>query len=427
MMMMIHMFKFLHAADIHLDSPMHRLAAYEGAPVEELRQATRRAFENLIEHALFESVDFLLIAGDLFDGDWRDYNTGLHFVSQVNRLKDAGIPVFIISGNHDAASKVTKSLRYPENVIVFPSDMPSTHVIKSLGVAIHGQSYETAAVKTNLAAKYPAPFAGCFNIGMLHTCVTGREGHESYAPCRIEDFKSSGYDYWALGHVHKHEVVLDEPLTVFPGCIQGRHIRETGPKGCVLVSVKKDDPPRAVIKPLDVVRWSRLKVDVSPCTSGYDCLDAFESRLEEQIAENPSQPMVIRVELAGKTNAHDELLADPERWQEEVRSAALGIAGDQVWIEKVKIKTDPALDEKAFESAGGPLHELIEYLDELQSDPENLKALDPVFEDLKKKLPRQFKHREEGFILNDPTRLHDMLRQLRPMLIHRLMTEDQSE
>ena len=192
------MFKFLHAADIHLDSPLQKLEQYEGAPVRELRQATRRAFENLIELAIAEKVDFVLIAGDLYDGDWKDYNTGLYFISRITKLNDANIPVYIITGNHDAASAITKTLRLPDNVKMFPTDKPCTFKLEEVGVAIHGQGFATPAVKKDLSAGYPVAVAGYFNIGMLHTCATGREGHEPYAPCTVAALESKGYDYWAL-------------------------------------------------------------------------------------------------------------------------------------------------------------------------------------------------------------------------------------
>jgi DNA repair exonuclease SbcCD nuclease subunit len=154
------MFKFVHTADIHLDSPLHRLEAYEGAPVAEIRQASRRAFENLIDLAVTESVDVVLIAGDLFDGDWKDYHTGLYFITQIHRLKAAGIAVFVVSGNHDAAGRMTRSLPYPDNVHVFSTRSPETRQLDALRIAVHGQSFATATVKNNLALDYPQPVSG---------------------------------------------------------------------------------------------------------------------------------------------------------------------------------------------------------------------------------------------------------------------------
>ncbi|MCL4216761.1 MAG: DNA repair exonuclease, partial [Candidatus Hydrogenedentes bacterium] len=156
-------FKFIHAADIHLDSPLKGLERYEGAPVESIRGAARTAFRNLIDLAIQESVDFVLIAGDLYDGNWKDYSTGLFFGNSMGRLRQAGIPVFMIRGNHDAQSVITRSLSLPDNVHVFSESAPETKQVEGLGVAIHGQSFATQAVDADLAAAYPEAVPGAFN------------------------------------------------------------------------------------------------------------------------------------------------------------------------------------------------------------------------------------------------------------------------
>ena len=169
------MFKFLHAADLHLDSPMHGLGDYDGAPTERLRAAGRAALENLVKLAISERVRFVLLAGDVFDGDWEDYNTGLFFVSQLGRLREQGIPVFLISGNHDAASRMTRGLPYPNNVRTFPADQAQTHLLEDVRVALHGQSYAQQKELRNLAAGYPAARPGWLNIALLHTALDGRD------------------------------------------------------------------------------------------------------------------------------------------------------------------------------------------------------------------------------------------------------------
>ncbi len=195
------MFKFIHTADIHLDSPLRGLSRYEGAPVERLRGATREAFCNLVQFAIDEEVQFVIIAGDLFDGDWKDYNTGLFFASQMSKLRENEIRVFIVSGNHDAASAITRKLHYPDNVRFFISDSPEAIRIEEIGVALHGQSFAQRDVTNNLAANYPSAEPDYYNIGVLHTALNGREGHAGYAPCSIADLSAKNYDYWALGHV----------------------------------------------------------------------------------------------------------------------------------------------------------------------------------------------------------------------------------
>lgn len=416
------MFKFIHAADIHLDSPLQKLERYEGAPVDELRQATRRALENLVELAVTERVGFVLIAGDLYDGDWKDYNTGLYLVSQMRKLREAGIAVYIITGNHDAANKMTKTLRLPEGVHLLPTDKPGTLRVEELGVAIHGQGFQTQAVRKDLSAKYPPAMPGYFNIGVLHTCATGREGHEPYAPCTIDGLLSNGYDYWALGHVHQQEVLHEDPPIVFPGNIQGRHIRETGPKGCMLVTVDDSGRASADFRPLDVIRWVRAHIDTSGAKVGYDVVDRIYGRLEEFLGQNNGLPLVARIEIVGTCLAHSELAADPERWTNEIRSAAIDASGGRVWIEKVKLRTSLASESQASELAEGPVGELFGLLDDLKSDPDRLQALVEPLSDFMKKLPRELKDGPDGIGLQREW-LADMLDQVRPILLSRLLSK----
>ena len=223
-------FHFLHAADIHLDSPLRGLSAYEGAPVDQFRNATREAFRNLVTRAIETRAAFIVIAGDLYDGDWPDFSTGLFLVKELERLNQAGIRAVVLFGNHDADNRITKSLPWPDNAYRFNHKKPETIVFEDLGVALHGQSFARMDVSENLAELYPAPVSGRLNIGVLHTALEGNARHATYAPCSLNQLRNHGYAYWALGHVHAHEVLSRDPWVVFPGNIQGRHIRETGAK-----------------------------------------------------------------------------------------------------------------------------------------------------------------------------------------------------
>jgi len=211
------MFKFVHAADIHLDSPLRGLDRYEGAPVDRVRSSTRKALEAMVDLAIEEAAAFVLLSGDVFDGDWRDYKTGLYFIDQMSKLGRAGVRVFMLRGNHDAANRSMKRLALPDNVYEFGSRRPETERLDDLGVVLHGQSFPAGAVTMDLAAGYPDAVPGMFNIGLLHTSLNGRPGHDTYAPCTTDSLTARGYDYWALGHVHEREVVRENPLIVFPG------------------------------------------------------------------------------------------------------------------------------------------------------------------------------------------------------------------
>jgi DNA repair protein SbcD/Mre11 len=415
------MFKFIHAADIHLDSPMRKLDYYEGAPVAEFRQATRRAFENLIHLAISENVVCMVVAGDLYDGDWKDYNTGLYFVSQMAKLRDAGIRVFVVTGNHDAASNITKTLRFPDNVKIFPSDKPATFIIENPRIAIHGQSFASPAVRKDLASCYPIPLDGFYNIGLLHTCVSGREGHEPYAPCSLDDLKNKGYDYWALGHVHKYEVVEKNPPIIFSGNTQGRQCRETGSKGCVLVSVGNSHETEIEFTPVDVVRWLIAEVDATGAETGYEILNRSRKLFEGLLEENDGIPLAVRLQINGSTVVHNEFFSDHERWTNEIRSTALDACSGKVWVEKIKIGTSLPGSCRLFEQKNGAIGELLELFDELSA--ENMVHPDLLTElaDLERKLPAELKTMAEGFKFNDAEWMKHILEQVKPMLVKRLL------
>ena len=371
------MFTFLHAADIHLDSPQRGLERYEGAPVAECRGATRRALENLVELALTEKVAFVVIVGDLYDGDWPDYNTGLFFGKQMARLRDGGIRVVMIRGNHDAANKMTKDLRLVDNVTVLSTHEAQTVLLEDHGVAIHGRSFPTREVKENLARSYPARRSGYFNLGLLHTCVDGREGHEPYAPCTLADLRAREYGYWALGHIHRREVLhKEDPWVVFPGNLQGRHAREPGPKGCVLVTV--DDHHEVVSAQdrwLDVVRWETCRLDAVGARDGDEVVARFRNLLAPLLTACDDRLLALRVEVGGATPAHAMLAAHAGHWTNEFRQAALDAGDCRVWIEKVLFRTSPPKSMAEGLASDAPLAELSAYLDELRGDEARLSAL----------------------------------------------------
>ncbi|MCE7979539.1 MAG: DNA repair exonuclease, partial [Nitrospira sp. NTP1] len=250
--------RFIHAADLHLDSPLRGLDRYDGAPVARLRTATRR---RLVDRALAERVDFVLFAGDIYDCDWQDFHTGLFFRGQLVRLERQTIRVFIVQGNHDAQGVISKQLVLPPNVTVFSSRAAQTIRLDDLSVAIHGRSFPERAVDEDLVPSYPPPVPGFFNIGLLHTSLTGRVGHDTYAPTDLPTLISKGYDYWALGHVHARELLCERPRILFPGNLQGRHAKETGAKGCELVTVEAGRVESEFVA-LDVVRWNQLIVSL---------------------------------------------------------------------------------------------------------------------------------------------------------------------
>jgi DNA repair exonuclease SbcCD nuclease subunit len=410
---------FLHAADIHLDSPLKGLERYESAPVDRIRGATRRAFSRMIDLAIEKRVHFVLIAGDLYDGDWRDYNTGLFLVKELGRLRDHKIRVVLIQGNHDAANKMTRALLLPDNARLLSPDRAETVFWDDLGVAIHGQSFAKAAVLENLATAYPVPQSGCLNIGLLHTCLEGADGHEPYAPCTLEDLKHHGYDYWALGHIHTGRILCDEPLVAFSGNVQGRHARETGPKGCMIVNVAPSGRIEHDFHRLDVVRWERLRIDVSEVDTESILFDRAAESLDNLLASDsdPERLLAVRLVLAGATHLHDRLLADSERVVAELRSLAAIRNQDRLWIEKVELQTQPR---QSITTHDGPIQELLDVLEQFRAEAGSFKEVIEELAELKRKLPSELARDCEDLRLDDPEWLRTLLGEVQPLLFNLL-------
>lgn len=339
------MFRFIHAADPHLDSPLEGLEAYEGAPVDTLRGATRKAFDNLTNLAIDERVDFVLIAGDLYDGDWKDYSTGLFFRSQMVRLKTHGIRVYLIAGNHDAASVISRKLTLPDNVHVFSTRTAESIEVPGLPVVIHGRGFPNRAVPENLVPDYPSARPGMINVGLLHTSLTGLTGHDTYAPCSVQDLRSKGYSYWALGHIHQPDVISEQPWIVYAGNCQGRHIREAGPRGCRLVTVNDSlEVESAEFRNLDVVRWQVLTVNLSGVTRENESHPLIRRVLADAVADAEGRMIAARIILTGACPLHGSLHRDSQRLRAEVQAMAQDFGEATVWIEQLKVATSPVYD-----------------------------------------------------------------------------------
>ena len=414
-------FTFIHAADIHLDSPLRGLEKYEGAPVERIRNATREAFKNLIDFTIEKKVEFLILAGDLYDGDWKDYNTGLFFINQMTRLHKENINVYLIRGNHDAANLITKELKLPDNVLEFTVDEPSTFIIENLQVALHGQGFASRAVTENIVKSYPTKKDGYVNIGLLHTSLTGREGHENYAPCSLEDLKEKGYDYWALGHIHLREVLHEKnPVVLFPGNIQGRHVKETGNKGCTIVSVKQGEIEKYEHHSLDVLRWAICDVDVTECESVQEVIEAARIHLEKIYEQAEGKFLAVRFKLSGVTDVHQQLVVEKEHVMNNLRSMALEVGYGDIWIEKLKIDTTRKIDIEEWKEKSTPIATILEYMEEIRDNEEIFTLLLDEFKDLQTSLPHELKSIEGGVDLSDSSPLTNRMKEVEDLVLHYL-------
>jgi DNA repair exonuclease SbcCD nuclease subunit len=351
-------FTFLHAADLHLDSPLRGLD--NAAPAGHIRDATRQALANLVKLAIERRVAFVLLAGDLYDGDWKDWRTGQFLVQQLAQLTRENIEIVAISGNHDAEQVLTKKLRIPG---MLGARRAETIRLDGAPVAVHGQSFATQAVTENLVLGYPGRVDGLFNIGLLHTACGSGE-HANYAPCSVADLKRHGYDYWALGHVHTRSVLSRDPWIVFPGNIQGRHIKEEGSRGATLVTVD-GDRVEMEHQALDVLRWLRLDVDVTGAAGQEALLNRVRFALDRAVLEAEARMLAVRVTLVGDYPMHADLTRSPDATLQEVRGIAAEVAGPEaLWIEDVHVGTRPTLDLAAMRAQPGVIGALIQALEQ---------------------------------------------------------------
>ena len=411
--------RFIHASDLHIDSPLRGLDRYDGAPVERLRTATRSSFERLIDTALAERVDFVLFAGDIYDCDWQDFHTGLFFRGQLVRLERAAIRVFIVQGNHDAQGVISKQLVLPPNVTVFSSRTAQTVRLDELSVAIHGRSFPEREVDEDLVPAYPVPVPGFFNIGMLHTSLTGRAGHDTYAPTDLPTLVRKGYDYWALGHVHAREVLSERPRIVFPGNLQGRHAKETGAKGCELVTVEGGRIEAEFIV-LDVVRWSQVAVPLT----GVDRLEAlsemFHQALEPVLTGATDRLHAVRVTLTGSTALHRLEADQPGTLAAAMRAAAQDISEAEVWIEQVRLDLSTPVDRAQSAERQDAVGELVRLVDSILGDEAELMRRAQVeLGELLSSIPQEV---ASGDVpkLDDPTELRSLLLDAEATVLARL-------
>lgn len=368
--------RFIHAADIHLDSPLHGLSAYPDAPAEMLRNSTRDAFTALVSTAIDEKADFMVIAGDLYDGTWRDHNTGIFFCKEMGRLRRAGIPVYLLFGNHDAESEMTRQLQLPDNVRTFSTRRAETFRIDELKVALHGHSFKERETTANLVTGYPPPVPGFFNIGVLHTALEGNAAHANYAPCSIAELHATGYQYWALGHVHEYAIWQEASTIVFPGNLQGRNIRETGRRGAVIATVDDSDELTVERLFIDVLRWESVMVDASGCLTLNDVARAVGRELEMLVeSASVAVPHAVRVTITGASEAHGELFGLEAQLRSEVLAQIATISHDRLWLEKVRVQTTPVGGNENLDGRADAIADLHGLLVEAESDPEFLRML----------------------------------------------------
>ncbi len=418
--------RFVHAADLHLDSPLRNLALHDDAALERMRRATRDAFEKLIDFCLDERVAFLLVPGDLYDRDTPNMQIAVFLRKQLLRLQRAGIRCIVLRGNHDAANKITSALALPDNTRILDDRQPETVIFNDLPcpVALHGQSFAPGPVLENLAAAYPAPLRGHLNIGLLHTSLAGSPEHDPYAPCSLDDLRTRGYAYWALGHIHKAAVLHEDPWIVYPGNLQGRHAKETGPKGCVLVDTDAEQIRFVTPVPLDVIRWHHLEVDLEGVASEHETTERLRHAVAAAHRNADGLASAMRLTLSGRTALASDFERRPQRWRQTVIELADEISaslGGEIWIERLIDTTHTPTAAPRHESA----EDLIALMREIASDPHRLGSiLQDIAEPLRARLPEELKDLPILAQLRDPAQAPDLIKRIEPRIAARLQGEE---
>jgi len=343
-------FRFVHAADLHIDSPFAGVGDADNRVATRLREATYEAFQNLVDLCINQNADFLVIAGDVYDGADRSVRAQLRFREGLSKLADKGIKSFVVHGNHDPLDGWQSSISWPEGVHIFGA-IPEWKNFEKNGevvAAVQGMSYPTREVTDNLATQFTPPESpSLFAIGLLHANVGANSAHPNYAPCSVEDLSESGIDYWALGHVHTRQTLKrSAPVIAYPGNTQGRHPNETGARGALVVNVDLSGASRSEFVALDVVRWERSDIDISNLET-IDSLDsAIRQATDNLSVEAEDRDVVCRLTLVGRGPLHEQLSADGAVMDllEAVRGTWSGGGSPWVWVERIVDSTRPAID-----------------------------------------------------------------------------------
>ena len=378
-------FRFLHAADLHLDSPLLGLSRKSADFAGRVDRASRDAFDRLVSLAIEKGCRFVVLAGDVFDGELRDFASGLFFLAGIARLRDAGIRVFLVAGNHDAENRFFSKLAFADNVHVFGHRQAERIVLDDVGAAVHGRSFGKREVTENIALTYAPPSARLFDVGVLHTACAGSEGpHASYAPCTVEQLVNHGYRYWALGHVHARATLSEHPHVVYPGNLQGRDPRETGAKGATVVEVADGEVVACTHHDLDAIRWASIEADVGGAADLREALERTRDALEEVGSTAAGRPVALRLSLGGETDLHEQLLLRRPELQEDLE-ALLETLPHEIWLEKLALRTrPPRRSEQPDPTISGRLGEEVR---RLAGEPGIMELLDRSLADVRIKLP----------------------------------------
>ncbi len=401
-------FRFVHTADLHLDSPLRSLAMRNVDLAQLIGDATRQALIAIVDLCIDEQVNALIIAGDLYDGDQTSMKTARFVASQMQRLHEAEIATFIIRGNHDALSRITQELILPPTVTVFGGRSHAVDIVHGdLTLAIHGLSFAKPHAPESLLEKYHRPAPDTVNIGIMHTSLAGAPGHDLYAPCKAADLHEWGFDYWALGHVHVRAQHAGNHMVVMPGMPQGRDINEAGEKTVTLVTVNDDCSITLEERATSIAQFERIPVDLASATTWREAAELIEQGIGTARDATRSAHLVGRLRLTGATPLSWQLRRDRDLLLAETEQRTEGYG--KTWIEKIEIATTVPISTSAGSVTADPVLELGELM---RSDIIRQHGVRDIVRDLVKELRDDLPPEARGFSGDDEAAFEALVDQL---------------
>ena len=372
-------FSFIHTADLHLDSPFSGLRQVDGTVDSLIKDATFKAFDKVMELALRHKVDFLLVAGDVYDGSDRSLRAQLKFADGLKKLAQAGVRSFVCHGNHDPLDGWSAALRWPEEVHIFGPELESIPL--ALGgeevVVVHGISYPKAQIDEDFGKGFHRQGSYPFQIGLLHCSLGSDPAHETYAPRTMDELVSADLDYWALGHVHTYRLLKDgHPFIAYPGNTQGLHIREPGPRGCLVVQVDGQGSVNARFESTDAVRWFSKNIQINDLETEADLIEALERVGDEIRYEAQGRPAIARITIVGRGGLHPvlrkpQVVAD---LTERLRETGLESA-PPLWIEGILVQTSSPIDLDSRRNSADFLGEVLRLVENSLRNPTGLQEM----------------------------------------------------
>ncbi|MFQ5671625.1 MAG: exonuclease SbcCD subunit D [Nitrospinales bacterium] len=415
-------FRFIHCSDLHLDTPFSGLAKVRPELKEKLRHATFQAFQNIIDLALREQVDAVIVAGDVYDAEDKSLQAQLKFRNALTKLAEAGIPAFVAHGNHDPLNSRSASLQYPENVTIFPGDRVERCEVAREGkptAHVYGIGFPERQVTENLALRFDKKHASGFAVGVLHTNVGGNSSHENYAPCQLKQLLGKGMDYWALGHVHAHQILREhDPAVVYSGNSQARSFKEQGRKGCCLVTLREQAPPQVRFVATDVIRYVSQDMDITHCSSLDDVLRSIRSKSKEISSDMDGRDVLIRFKLTGRSMLHAELHRGGalDELQEDIHDQ-FSARSPGVWVD-LGLDTRGLYDIDSRRQGNDFIADILSLYDEAENGA--------LLDDIKDTLKPLFEEWPGGRYLDDltPEELMRLVQEARELTLDQLMEDD---